>query len=243
MFWMGAHQPSWLRLTDVPLFVSHRRLIRYRQLPRAVGPWALDSGAFSEISQLGRFALTPAAYVDAVNRYAAEVGRLAWAAPQDHMTEPFVLARSHLAATVREAQRWTTDNLLDLRARRPVVPIVPVLQGQTLGDYLDHVDRYAAAGVDLHAEPIVGLGSICRRQATGEIAAIVEALAVGVGLRLHGFGVKLGGLAQYGQLLASADSMAWSVAARRGGPCRHRGARNCANCLTYALDWRTRCAV
>ena len=79
-----------------------------------------------------------------------------------------------------------------------------------------------------------------RRQSTAEIAVIVTALA-SVGLRLHGFGIKTSGLGQYGHLLVSADSMAWSYAARRAPalPGCH-GHRNCANCLTYATTWRTR---
>jgi hypothetical protein len=84
----------------------------------------------------------------------------------------------------------------------------------------------------------VGLGSVCRRQSTTEIAVIVTELAR-CGLRLHGFGVKTGGLHLYGHLLASADSMAWSYAARRQpalpGCTSHK---NCANCLTYATQWR-----
>jgi hypothetical protein len=34
-FWLGTHQPHWLALTDVPLFVSHRTLAQRRRLPRA----------------------------------------------------------------------------------------------------------------------------------------------------------------------------------------------------------------
>ena len=61
------------------------------------------------------------------------------------------------------------------------------------------------------------------------------------GIRLHGFGVKTGGLHLYGRQLASADSMAWSYAARRQPPlpgCTSH--KNCANCLAYATQWRTR---
>ena len=55
---------------------------------------------------------------------------------------------------------------------------------------------------------------MCRRQSTGQIAVIVTTLA-SLSLRLHGFGIKTSGLHLYGHLLASADSMAWSYAARR----------------------------
>lgn len=59
---------------------------------------------------------------------------------------------------------------------------------------------------------------------------------------LHGFGVKTLGLARYGHLLTSADSLAWSYDARREqhplpGCTRHK---NCANCLRYARQWRNR---
>jgi hypothetical protein len=234
-FWLGSHLPGWLERTAVPLFISHRRLAGRRRLPRAAGTWALDSGAFSEIAEHGRFTTTPAAYAAAVDRYAAEIGRLSWAAIQDWMCEPFMLARTGL--TVVEHQRRTVASYLELTALAPHLPWVPVIQGFTLADYLTCLDRYTAAGVDLTAAPLVGLGSVCRRQATGEITALVTALA-GRGLRLHGFGVKTGGLDRYGHLLASADSMAWSFAARRRPPlpgCTHA---NCANCLRYALAWR-----
>jgi hypothetical protein len=85
----------------------------------------------------------------------------------------------------------------------------------------------------------VGLGSVCRRQGTREIAAIVSEPA-GYGLALHGFGIKTKGLGTYADRLVSADSMAWSYVARRQPPlpgCVHR---NCANCPRWALQWRDR---
>ena len=58
---------------------------------------------------------------------------------------------------------------------------------------------------------------------------------------MHGFGIKTTGLHLYGHLLASADSMAWSYAARRAPALPGcTGHRNCANCLTYATRWRDR---
>ncbi len=152
------------------------------------------------------------------------------------MCEPFMLARTGL--TSRQHQERTVANLLELRALAPDLPFVPVLQGWGLADYVHRcVELYERAGVHLRTEPMVGLGSICRRQSTGEIHAIVESLSC-LGLRLHGFGVKTSGLGRYAEHLASADSLAWSYHARRSEPLPGCGHRNCANCLRYALRWR-----
>lgn len=238
LFFLGAHMPHWLERAGVPLFVSHRRLMRRRRMPRAVAPWALDSGAFSEILLHGEFTTSPRAYVAAVRRY-QHIGRLQWASQQDHMTEPWILERSTLAKTVAQAQLWTTHNYLELRFLDAALPIIPVIQGQTLDDYHRHIDLFAQRGVDLFAEPLVGLGSVCRRQATDEIAELIAALS-STGLRLHGFGVKTSGLDQYGWCLTSADSMSWSYRGRRIRPCPHHGNTSCANCLDHALAWRER---
>jgi hypothetical protein len=86
----------------------------------------------------------------------------------------------------------------------------------------------------------VGVGTVCRRQSGKEGAAIVTRLAA-EGLRLHGFGFKITGLRAVGDQLASADSMAWSYAARRQAPLPGcTGHINCANCLRYATKWRAR---
>lgn len=236
MFYLGTHRPNWMADTTVPLFVSHRQLRNRRRLDRCIARWALDSGAFTEVAGIGRFETTPAEYVAAVRRYRDEIGSLDWAAPQDHMCEPWVLARSDLATTVPEAQRWTVDNYLTLRSLDADLPIIPVLQGQTVADYVRHVAMYDQAGIRLELEPVVGVGSVCRRQATSEIAEIIAELSVCH--RLHGFGVKADGIARYGWMLASADSMAWSFRGRYINPCPVRGVKSCANCRHHALEWR-----
>jgi hypothetical protein len=235
-FWLGAHMPHWLELVDFPLFVSHRRLVRRRSLPRARVPWALDSGGFTELSTYGEWRTTPEQYAAAVRRYRDEIGRLEWASPQDHMCEPWIVAKTGL--TVVEHQAQTVESYLRLRDLAPDLPFVPVVQGWQLGDYLRSVDLFAAAGVDLTREPVVGLGSVCRRQGTGEIGLIVSTLAR-QGLRLHGFGVKVEGLAAYAADLGSADSMAWSFRGRHVPGCGP-GHKTEANCLTFARAWRDR---
>jgi hypothetical protein len=141
--------------------------------------------------------------------------------------------------TVADHQKLTTENFLNLLQIDPGLPIIPVLQGWTLDDYKRHVELYDRYGVDLQGEALVGLGSVCRRQATDEICELIESLAA-MGIPLHGFGVKTGGMAKYGRYLSSADSMAWSFSARSHKRpmlegCDHT---NCANCMAYALFWR-----
>jgi hypothetical protein len=239
LFYLGAHQPHWLQIAGFPLFVSHRQLARRRgPLRPAACRWALDSGGFTELSLHGRWITAAADYAEAVARYAAQAGQLDFAAPQDWMCEPHILARTGLS--VREYQDRTVASYLELRALAPHLPFIPVVQGWHLADYLAYVELYRSAGVDLTREPLTGLGSVCRRQSTGQIAVIVTTLA-SLGLRLHGFGIKTTGLHLYGHLLASADSMAWSYAARRAPALPGcTGHRNCANCLAYAARWRDR---
>lgn len=180
-------------------------------------------------------------YVEAVGRYGTEIGRLDWAAPMDWMCEPKMLESTGM--TVREHQDRTVENYLELRDQGP---FIPVLQGWTEPDYHACVDLYATAGVDLAAMPLVGLGTVCRRQGTPEIRRVVSGLAER-GLSLHGFGVKKLGLPAIAHLVTSADSMAWSSRGRMawqhddqqlcGGAGDHRG--SCANCQAWALQWRS----
>jgi hypothetical protein len=257
-FFLGTHMPSWLaepRFADVPLFVSRRTLAQRKNLPRAAGSWALDSGGFTELQMHGEWKLTAREYAAEVRRFRDEIGRMEWAAPQDWMCEPIVLAGGRASGgivfagtklSVEEHQRRTVENFLELRSIAPDLPIIPVLQGWTLFDYWRCEEAYARAGVDLRAEPRVGVGTVCRRQGTAEATRIMSSLAVG-GLKLHGFGFKTQGLQACHLAMDSADSLAWSFAARRDPPLpghdlpggiRRFGHINCANCPDYALAWR-----
>jgi len=93
----------------------------------------------------------------------------------------------------------------------------------------------------LTALPLVGVGSICRRQGSAGAAVILGELS-SRGLRLHAFGLKAQGLRRAAGHVVSAGSLACSLAARRGPPlpdCRNDHVR-CNNCLRYALRWRER---
>jgi hypothetical protein len=243
-FFLGTHQPGWLADSPVALFISDRRLRQVKRPRPAVCDWALDSGGFTELSTYGSWdhGPTPAEYVNRIRGYQRRIGRLQWAAPQDHMCEPFILAKTGF--TLREHQRRTVDNLLVLRDLAPELPIIPVIQGWQVDDYLRHINDYRAAGVDLAAEPLVGVGSVCRRQHTDEIGRVFAAIRDAGVVRLHGFGVKTLGLRRYGHLLTSMDSLSWSMQARREPALPGcSGHLNCANCRRYAYRWARRMAA
>ena len=134
-FYLGTHQPHWLWRADFPLFVSHRQLARR---PRALRPascrWALDSGGFTELSLHGRWVTPAEDYAAAVATYAERIGGLDFAAPQDWMCEPFMTARTGLP--VAEHLHRTVQNYLTLRRLAPDLPVIPVVQGWRLADYL-----------------------------------------------------------------------------------------------------------
>jgi len=177
-------------------------------------------------------------YIDSVYRYQFELGQLDFASPQDWMCEPQILKQTGL--TVKKHQQHTISNYIALTILAPDLPFIPVLQGWNIADYHAHLEMYRKRGVDLTTEPLVGLGSVCRRQATKEIAELVSSLYA-CGLKLHGFGVKTNGLAQYKSKLTSCDSMAWSFTARMEPPLPGCvGHKSCNNCMRYAEMWRKR---
>lgn len=256
-FFLGTHRPYWLkdpRFENVPLFLSRRQLDRYSP-PYAITDFALDSGGFTELQMHGRWTLSAEEYAASVLRYAKLYGkRMQWAAPQDWMCEPIVLAGGPAARgivfagtklTVEEHQKKTVANFVHLRRLLGGL-VIPVLQGWQVSDYLRCCEMYADAGVRLSDEATVGVGSVCRRQSSEEAASIIKTLAA-ESLRLHGFGFKKGGLKNCLNELVSADSTSWSEGARRRGglpghdrpgPGRPKGHKNCANCAEWALAWR-----
>lgn len=245
IFWLGTHKPGWLARTDVPLFVSARRLRERKALPVAAGRWALDSGAFTELQRHGTWTVPATQYASEVRRWRDAIGGLAWAAPQDWMCEPVVIQGGtaggvRFAGTglsVSEHQRQTVANYLLLRQLAPDLPWIPVLQGYTLTEYRDCIYRYTDAGVTLAGLPLVGVGSVCRRQSTFEVEEILHFVR-GWGIRPHAFGLKLLGLRRVARVLESSDSTAWSYDARRAAPLPGHTHKSCANCLPYALGWR-----
>lgn len=185
-----------------------------------VNEWMMDSGAFTQISTHGRFLESPQEYAVRVRRWAA-CGQMVAAVSQDYMCEPFILAKTGL--TTRDHQRMTVERYVAIReAVGDAAYILPVLQGFWPDEYLRHAEDY---GDLLQPGMWVGVGSVCKRNSNVDE---IEQVLVTIhrdhpNLRLHGFGVKLTALESslVRECLYSADSMAWSRAARWEGRDQH----------------------
>jgi hypothetical protein len=216
-FFCGLHQPSDAKHVS-PSFVSVNRL-RDRISDFAVEQWIMDSGAFSELFRHGKYRHSVEEYAAQIKRWKS-CGNLLAAVSQDYMCEPFILKKTGLKTglTLQEHQRLTIERYDALIAENTGVYIMPVLQGYTVDDYLQHVAMY---GDRLRHGAWVGVGSVCKRNANPcEIFDILYAIKqLRPDLLLHGFGLKLTALSSSAirYLLHTADSMAWSFAARKNG--------------------------
>jgi hypothetical protein len=258
--WLGAPEPSWLGATDRDLCISHRRLSRLSTWALPFCPkgsrWMLDSGGFWVMHTYVRpdgiaddevqvYPDSPEQYVRAVALYQARIGGLEWASIQDWMCEENALRATGL--TVEQHQQRTVESWFTLtalwHAHRPQLPspFRKAIQGDTPESYVRCMRMYADRGAPITTDELVGLGSVCRRSRTKEIAAVVQAVhAERPGIQLHGYGVKSAGLTLYGAGFASVDSMAHGDAARKRklkSPRCTQFHPVCSYCLTWAEEW------
>jgi hypothetical protein len=214
-FFVGLHQPHAAQNVTHPAFISINR-IRDRRSAFVVGDWIMDSGAFSTIGKYGRYPDAPEVYAAQIKRWSTN-GNLLAAVSQDYMCEAHMLELTGM--TVADHQRLTIERYDALRAADTGgVYIMPVLQGYEPADYVSHLTQY---GDRLAHGAWVGVGSVCKRNTNiGSIESVLGAIkAVRPDLRLHGFGIKTTALtsAAVRDWLYTADSMAWSFAARKQG--------------------------
>lgn len=210
---MGLHQPSDAKHFEA-CFVSVNRL-RNRKSGFAVGDWIMDSGAFSTIKTHGGYPHPVSEYAAQIRRWKSN-GNLLAAVAQDYMCEAEQLERTGL--TIAEHQRLTIERYDALLAEDTGVYIMPALQGYAAEDYVSHIRQY---GDRLKPGMWVAVGSVCKRNGNpSEVKAVLHAIHTErPDLRLHGLGLKSTaiGNSYVSRLLYSADSMAWSYAARMQG--------------------------
>jgi hypothetical protein len=213
-FFVGIHHPA--KADRVPLAMVSANALRNRRSSFPANEWIMDSGAFTTVTKHGGYPEGVEVYAEIIRRF-ADTGTLLAAVAQDYMCESFVLERTGM--TVAEHQRLTVERYDALIACDTAgVPIMPVLQGYEASEYVDHLRLY---GDRLTPGMWVGVGSVCKRNRNpGSVVAVLEAIAAErPDLRLHGFGVKITALRneRVRELFWSADSMAWSFAARYEG--------------------------
>lgn len=214
IFYVGVHQVTLAKFVERACISVNILRRKNRKSYFNVGTWMMDSGAFTEIKDFGGYRFPVSEYAEWINKFAG-CGDMEFAVAQDYMCEPMMLAKTGL--TVAEHQQLTIeryDHLLPLTK----VYIMPVLQGFQPNEYVNHIGLY---GDRLKSNMRVGVGSVCKRNGSPkEIVAVLEAIKnKRPDLRFHGFGLKTTSLenAYISSMLYSADSMAWSMAARRQG--------------------------
>jgi hypothetical protein len=171
------------------------------------GKWILDSGAFTEIAKHGYYKDSPEDYYKKICKYSSK-GNLLIAVSQDWMCEPFILKRTGL--TIKDHQELTIKRYQDLISLNPVIPVMPVIQGYQISDYVQHLNNYGSL---LKTGQWVGLGSMCKRNSNpDEVYQILRTIKlIRPDLKLHGFGLKILALErkEIREIIYSTDSMAW----------------------------------
>jgi hypothetical protein len=225
IFFPGVHHPHNAGKVD-RAFISYNA-VKNRKSAFPVEEWILDSAGFKAIELHAGYPDPPEVYAADIKRWSTN-GTLLAAVTQDYMCEPFMLAITGL--TIADHQRLTIERYDALMAcDLGGVYLMPVLQGYAPQDYVRHLRMY---GDRIAHGAWVGVGSVCKRN--GNPKAIYEVLRAILDerpdLRLHGFGIKKTALeTAVRDLLYSADSMAWSYAARREG----RDANDIGEAINY----------
>jgi hypothetical protein len=221
-FYVGLHQPADAKNFDRACISINR--VRGRKKPVECEEVLVDSGAFTELNLHGHYRHSVDEYARELHRLHTEgVVKIIAAVAQDYMCEAFMLAKTGM--TIDEHQRLTIERYDELKAALERLfggelpfPILPVLQGYAPEDYARHLEMY---GGRLTQGMWVGVGSVCKRNGAPDlIYAVLNSIArLRPDLLLHGFGVKLTALMHAGvrALIATADSMGWSFAARKQG--------------------------
>jgi len=171
--------------------------------------YVLDSGGYSAMNEYGGdFPWSVAEYHQWLQN-AHEKQPFDWAAVMDLACEP---AFDH-KMTVKERQDQTLENTLTHLEHDPDYPLLPVLQGRTIQDWIEFHDRLVDHGIDTS---YVGVGTLCRQSSQKQIAVIEQALRTRTDVEsMHGFGVKISSF-NFGAVFESADSQAWSFQTKYG---------------------------
>jgi hypothetical protein len=171
--------------------------------------YVLDSGGYTAMSEFGGdFPWSVSEYHDwAARMY--EANPFGWVAVMDLACEPAF----DDDMTVDERIKETVSNTIDLLDCDPDYPVLPVLQGREIEDWLWCYDLLREHGID---PAYAGVGTLCRQTSGKQIKHIIRAIRSRTDIKaFHGFGVKATAF-QHGAVFESADSQAWSWPVKYG---------------------------
>lgn len=196
----------------------------------------LDSGGFTSHMVYGGFPWSIEAYVELAASYPfRHFASFDYPVEQEIAADRTAIDErlSRTIAANRETRRRARDAGIEHR-------FMPVLQGRTPDDY-----ELCADALSWSVEPgrTIGVGSMCRREIRGPegLISVVERLdrILPKGMVLHCFGVKgpaLPYLSEFGDRVASIDSQAWGIQARREAH-RQQISKTDALAATHMVSW------
>lgn len=186
-------------------FVSANRLWKRKSLFE-INEWIMDSGAFSEIQKHGDFVHEKEEYLDLATKFN----------PLYFVSQDYLVFDGDNEAEIKEKQKKTIERFSWFFSKKQNV--MPVIHGNTPRQYLDHLKAY-----NFPNGAYVGVGSLVPKGLGLKTWILEEIKSFRPDLKLHGFGLKKTELcnSRIRELIYSADSMAWSFAARMNGGSPH----------------------
>lgn len=231
----------WIEEHDVPLLTNaiHRwsdRTDSFMDMWEYDTPHVVDAGGYNVLAA-GR-----TDYPWSIEEYdewlAAHADEFEWATVMDYACEE----RFDDALSVTERRHKTMANTIDHLALDPDYPLLPVIQGREMWDY---VESYLDAQMEDIPLADVGVGTVCRVESQKEIARRSRRIKdyMHEVERTHGFGVKVQSFTQ-NATFDSADSAAWAYPMANGTSYNLRDNGDGSWNLDYdPQDWRARSCV
>lgn len=246
-FYVGIS--SLTHIKDVPkyfMFSTNRLLKRKSKINNLNKEWILDSGGYTQLLLNGKYTFTIDDYIKIITLQEPD-----YYVSMDWMCEPWMMEKT--GKNIKHHLRKTIENHTKIKEIYDGnSKLMGVIQGYRKEDYLKCIDDLKAYGL---IERYMGIGTLCRRQATEEAMEIISLIKSNLPswVKLHGFGIKTLAFKkkQVLDMLYSADSHSWSFEGRRlcrrivneDGDCECDGekcfskAKNCANCGRYMKHW------
>ena len=167
------------------------------------GRYVLDSGGYTAMDEFGgEFPWTVSEYHEWARKMYAE-HPFEWVAVMDLACEPAFDDEISVAERIDR----TVENTVALLDHDPSYPVLPVLQGREINQWLTCYDKLRDYGID---PDYAGIGTLCRQTSGNRIKEIVRAIRARTNIdAFHGFGVKSTAF-KAGARFETADSQAWS---------------------------------